>query len=204
VLGGPSCCLFVLASVLSLGCSGAVVSTPSGSSAGSSAGTAGGSGTTTGAYSSGTGQVSGSNSGTASSGSDASGSSSGSSSGTTSPTGCAEGAACTGAGSCIASQGPAAGCAVLTVVCECYPPTGTRTCNPLCSVDGGGPDSGVVDASPIDAAAGDAGPPDCSQLAVPLVCQICSDGGDGCPHYVVIDGMCVLETCEETAPAQDL
>jgi hypothetical protein len=53
--------------------------------------------------------------------------------------------------------------------------------------DGGiSPDDGGTDASC-----------DCSGMALPDVCMMCSDGMGACAHFICVQGACAIQICQE-------
>jgi hypothetical protein len=65
--------------------------------------------------------------------------------------------------------------------------------------DGGGsstdaPDGGGTTA-PSDAGASDGGTCDCSGLALPDICMVCSNGMSACAHFACVSGVCAVEIC---------
>ena len=61
--------------------------------------------------------------------------------------------------------------------------------------DGGTPDGGTADGGTSDASDGGAGTCDCSGLALPDVCMVCTDGQTACAHFVCEAGTCEVQIC---------
>jgi len=98
-------------------------------------------------------------------------------------------------------------------VIECFSQASAPPAPPVASLDAGSPppaldasSPGMVDGSPPpaldatspaqDAATGTCMmPTDCTG-ALPALCEICSDGGNGCAHFTCIDNQCGIGYCD--------
>jgi hypothetical protein len=63
------------------------------------------------------------------------------------------------------------------------------------------PDSGTDSSQDGGTAAEDAGPSstgscDCSGMALPDICMVCTDGQSACAHFVCNAGMCEVAICQ--------
>ena len=36
---------------------------------------------------------------------------------------------------------------------------------------------------------------DCTGMALPDICMVCTDGSDACAHFICVDGMCETQIC---------